>query len=757
MERKIDELIQQLTLEEKASLCGGASFWTTQAIERLDIPSIMMTDGPHGLRKQSGESDHLGLNQAVPATCFPTASALACSWDVELAGKVGGAIGEEAQAENVHIVLGPGVNIKRSPLCGRNFEYYSEDPVLAGDLAAAWVNGVQSQGVGTSVKHYAVNNQEYQRMSIDVQVDERTLREIYLAGFERVVKTALPWTVMCAYNKVNGILCAEHKELLSEILRDEWGFEGVVVSDWGAVDVRVNSLKAGLDLQMPGIGDSPVKAIMAAVNGGEMDETALDDAVRNSLRILFRAVEKHREGSTYDQKAHHALAREAAGECIVLLKNQDDILPLEKANLKKIAVIGAFAKTPRYQGGGSSHINPTQLDTAYDEILSLSGSDLAVGYADGYVIASDDVDDSLIDQARTVAESADLAVLFVGLPDRYESEGYDREHIRLPESHGRMIDAVCSVQNHVVVVLINGSPVSMEPWGEAVGAIIEGGLLGQAGGGAIADVLFGEVNPSGKLAETIPYQLSDTPSHLNFPGKKRKVQYREGVFVGYRYYDAKGMAVRYPFGFGLSYTTFDYSNLSVSKKEVVDTEGVEVNVIVKNTGAYYGKEIVQVYVRDIECREARPDKELKAFSKVGLDPGEEKTLTFHLGFRDFAYYEDQINDWYVETGDFDILVGRSSRDICLKETIAVSGTKVLKDTFDRHSTIGELMQDPEGMKAVGMIFGLLKSRSERKSEAVSDDMMQAMMRFAPLRTVMSWSKGAFNEEKLEELLKTLNQ
>lgn len=757
MEKKIDDLIRHLTLEEKASLCIGADFWTTQAIERLDIPSIMMTDGPHGLRKQAVESDHLGANRAVPATCFPTASGLAASWDVELLGNIGRAIGEEAQAENVSIVLGPGINIKRSPLCGRNFEYYAEDPVLAGDLGAAWITGVQSQGVGTSVKHYAVNNQEYQRMSIDVRVDERTLREIYLAGFERVVKVSQPWTIMCAYNKVNGTLCSEHEGLLSKILRDEWGFEGMVVSDWGAVDHRVNSLKAGLDLQMPGIDDIPRKAVVAAVNDGELDEATLDNAVRNNLRILFEAVKQDIKGATYDKQAHHVLARQAAGECVILLKNQDDILPLRKESLKNIAVIGAFAKTPRYQGGGSSHINPTQLDKALDEILTHAGSDLTVSYADGYAIESDDIDTSLIDQARAIAASSDIAVLFVGLPDRYESEGYDREHMNLPENHSQMIDAVCEVQDHVVIVLINGSPVSMTPWHAKVGAILEGGLLGQAAGGAIADVLFGTVNPSGKLAETIAHRLSDTPSHLNFPGKKRRVQYREGVFVGYRYYDAKGMDVRYPFGFGLSYTTFDYRDLRVSKKAVTDTEGVAVKVTVKNTGTCYGKEIVQVYVRDIDCREIRPDKELKAFVKVGLAPGEETTLTFNLNFRDFAYYEDQINDWYVESGDFDILIGKSSREICLQETIEVTGTKTLKETFDRHSTIGELMQDPEGAKVVDMILQQLNARSGEESAAISSDMMQAMMRFMPLRSVMSWSKGAFDETMLEGLLKTLNQ
>lgn len=761
MEERIVELIQALTLEEKASLCSGETFWTTKSIERLDIPSIMMTDGPHGLRKQAGDADHLGLNQSVPATCFPTASALACAWNVPLAGKIGEAVGEEAQAENVSIILGPGINIKRSPLCGRNFEYFSEDPVLTGELGAAWINGVQSQGVGTSVKHYAANNQEYQRMSIDVQVDERTLREIYLAGFERIVKQSQPWTIMCAYNKINGTLCSEHGGLLRKILRNEWGFKGFVVSDWGAVDNRVDALKAGLDLQMPTTNGRSDQDVVAAIEAGELDETILDKTVRNNLRILFKAMDQQHEGSTYDKDAHHGLARKGAGECIVLLKNEDDILPLKKENLKKMAVIGAFARDPRCQGGGSSHINPTRLDNALDEIFAVAGSDIEVSYADGYKIESDDVEQAEIDKAAATAGTSDIAVLFVGLPDRYESEGYDREHLNLPENQTRLIETVCRNQDNVVIVLVNGSPVTMSPWHGSVKAILEAGLLGQAGGGAIADVLFGNTNPSGKLAETIPLHLSDNPSHLDFPGKKGKVHYREGVFVGYRYYDAREMDVLYPFGYGRSYTTFAYSNLEISQEEISDTDPVVVTVNVKNTGNCYGKEAAQLYVRDIDCREIRPVKELKAFSKVGLDPGEEKTLTFMLGFRDFAYYEEDIMDWFVETGDFEILVGRSSREICLKETIRVTGTKTLPKKYDRHSTMGELMLDPKASEIIGTIFSLLRSQSEEGSsggsEAVSSEMMQAMIRFAPLRTVMSWSKGAFTEALLEEFLRKLNE
>ena len=486
-----------MSLEEKASLCSGLGFWHTKPIERLGIPSIMMTDGPHGLRKQEKE----GFGKSVPATCFPTAVTLASSWDRKLIEKVGSAIGEECQAEGVSIILGPGVNIKRSPLCGRNFEYYSEDPFLASEMALYYIKGVQSQGVGTSIKHFCANNQEHRRLTVNVIVDERTLREIYLASFEKAVKEGNPWTVMCAYNKVNGEYCSENAYLLSNILREEWGFEGFVVSDWGAVNDRVKGLLAGLDLQMPydgGLGD---RKIIEAVKKGELPEEVLDKAVERILRVVFKAIENKKENATYDKKAHHKLAREVARECFVLLKNEDEILPLKKKGT--IALIGAFAKTPRYQGMGSSHVNPTMLDTAYEEILNKVEGKVEILYADGYRLDSDVVDEKLIAEAKEIAKRSEVAVIFAGLPEKYESEGYDRDHMKMPENHNRLIEEVSKVQKNLVVVLSNGAPVEM-PWIDRVKGILETYLGGQGWGGAVADVLFGVVSPSGKLAETFP-------------------------------------------------------------------------------------------------------------------------------------------------------------------------------------------------------------------------------------------------------------
>ncbi len=672
MEEKIKKLINRMTLEEKASFCSGATLWKTKSIERLDIPSIMMTDGSYGLRKHTGEKDYLGIYQSEPATCFPSACALASAWDVALAEKVGKAIGKEGQSKNVSIILGPGANIKRSPLCGRNFEYFSEDPVLTGEMAAAWINGVQSQGVGASLKHYTAYNQEYERMTISAEIDERTLQEIYLSGFERVVKKAQPWTVMCAYNKVNGTFCSENKYLLSKLLKEEWGFEGFVVSDWDATNNRVDGLDAGLDLAMQGADGANDKRIVEAVKAGELDESVLDQAVANNLRILFKIIDNNKENASHDEEVHHAIAREVAADSIVLLKNEDGILPLNKEKLSKVAVLGAFAKKPRYQGGGSSRVNPTKLDCAYEEIVKLAGDAIEISYTQGYSIDNDNIDEITMKLARETAKDADTALVFVGLTEKHEPEGYDRTHMKLPSNQIELIEAVCSVQENVVVILTNGSPVTMTPWNEKAKGILETWLIGQAGGGAIADILFGNVNPSGKLAETLPIKLSDNPSYLNFPGKKGKVKYQEGIFVGYRYYDKKEMDVLYPFGYGLSYTTFEYSNLQISKKEMMDTDTLEVKVKVKNTGKIFGKEIVQLYVKDIECREIRPEKELKAFSKVILNPKEEKEVTFTLSQRDFAYYEEDINDWYVETGDFEILVGKSSREICLKDIVHIT-------------------------------------------------------------------------------------
>ncbi|MFP5106212.1 glycoside hydrolase family 3 C-terminal domain-containing protein [Neobacillus sp. C211] len=753
--RDIKQLISQMTLEEKASLCSGLDFWHLKGIERLGIPSLMVTDGPHGLRKQAEGSDHLGIYNSVPATCFPSAAGMASSWNRELIEKVGIALGEECQAEDVAVLLGPGVNIKRSPLCGRNFEYFSEDPYLASEMAAGHVKGVQSQGVGTSLKHFAANNQEHRRMSTDAVVDERTLREIYLASFEGVVKQSQPWTVMCSYNKVNGEYASENEYLLNEILKDEWGFEGFVVSDWGAVNERAEGLAAGLELEMPssnGIGD---QKIVDAVKSGKLSEEKLNKAVERLLRIIFMAVDHKKENAVYDKDAHHQLAREMARESMVLLKNEEAILPLKKEGT--IAVIGEFAKKPRYQGGGSSHVKPTKLENIVEEIEKTAGKHTNVLYAQGYSLDSDEIDGALIAEAKEVAAQADTVILFAGLPDRYESEGYDREHLRMPENHRVLVEAVAEVNHNIIVVLSNGSPIEM-PWIGNVRGILESYLGGQALGGAIADLLFGDANPSGKLAESFPKQLSDNPSFLNFPGEGDKVEYKEGIFVGYRYYDTKKVEPLFPFGFGLSYTTFEYSNLSISQTEIQDTETVAVSVIVKNTGDRAGKEIVQLYVKDVKSSVNRPEKELKGFEKVDLQPGEEKTVTFLLNNRAFAYYNVEMKDWHVETGEFEILVGESSQEIVLKDSIVVQSTVSIKKQVHRNTLVGDLLADPLlGTLATELINKHNPFPDLGANEGDAAEMMEAMMKYMPLRALVNFSMGAFTEEMLTNLMDQLNR
>ncbi|MEC0202711.1 glycoside hydrolase family 3 C-terminal domain-containing protein [Paenibacillus lautus] len=755
--RNIDEIVKQMTLEEKAGMCTGLNFWNLKGVERLGVPSIMVTDGPHGLRKQRQGADHLGVFDSVPATCFPSAAGLASSWDRELVRQVGVALGEECQAEDVAVLLGPGANIKRSPVCGRNFEYFSEDPYLSSELAASHIQGVQSQGVGTSLKHFAANNQEHRRMTTDAIIDERTLREIYLASFEGAVKKGQPWTVMCSYNQVNGVYASENSRLLTDILKDEWGHEGFVVSDWGAVNQRDDALAAGMELEMPSSNGLGERKVVEAVQSGKLAEEALDRAVARILRMIFMAVDHKKENAVYDVKEHHALAREVAGESMVLLKNEDRLLPLGQDS--KIAVIGAFAKTPRFQGGGSSHINPTRLDTPYEEIAALSAHESNVTYAQGYSLESDAMDEALIQEALQAARQGQAAVVIAGLPDRYESEGYDRTHLSLPENQLRLINAIAEVQDNIVVVLLNGSPVEM-PWLHQVKAVIEGYLGGQAVGGAIADVLFGKKNPSGKLAETFPVKLSDNPSYLNFPGEGDRVEYKEGIFVGYRYYDKKEMKTLFPFGHGLSYTTFEYSDLQLSRAELKDNETVEVSVTVTNTGTLAGKEIVQLYVRDVDSKVIRPEKELKGFAKVNLQPGEHKTVTFMLNKRSFAYYNVDLQDWHVESGSFEILVGKSSQEIVLRDTLQVESTVRLKKTYSLNSTVGDLLSDPVTSETIGQLLRKFQEDSPMSGMADDDsfsDLLAAMMKDMPLRNLLAFGGGAVKEETLLQLLDELNQ
>ncbi|CAH1207416.1 Thermostable beta-glucosidase B [Paenibacillus auburnensis] len=750
MTTNIQHLISQMTLEEKAGLCSGLDFWHTKGIERLGIPSLMVTDGPHGLRKQQSSADHLGLHDSVPATCFPSAAGLASSWDRELIGRVGQALGAECQAENVAVLLGPGNNIKRSPLNGRNFEYFSEDPFLASEMAASHVAGVQSQGVGTSLKHFAANNQEHRRMSVDAVIDERTLREIYLASFEGTVKQSQPWSVMCSYNQVNGEYASESETLLTKVLRDEWGFEGFVVSDWGAVNERVKALQAGLELEMPssgGIGDAK---IVNAVNSGELSMETLDKAVERMLGFIFKSVEGRRKDASFDAEAHHALAREVARESMVLLKNEDHVLPLSKSGT--IAIIGEFAKKPRYQGGGSSHVNPTKLDDAFAEMQAVAGEAVSFLYAQGYELSSDEINERMLQEARDTAAKADTAVLFLGLPDRYESEGYDRSHLSLPASHQALIEAVAEVQGNIIVVLSNGSPVEM-PWLLRIKAVLEGYLGGQAFGGAVADLLFGAVSPSGKLAETFPQKLSDNPSFLNFPGEGDKVEYKEGLFVGYRYYDKKEIEPLFPFGFGLSYTTFEYSDLLLDKGSIEDTDTVQVTVTVKNTGSRPGKETVQLYVSDVESSVIRPLRELKGFAKIELQPGEAREVSFTLNKRSFAYYNVQLGDWHVESGVFNILIGASSRDIRLTAPLEVKSTVRLAANFHRNTTVGDLLANPltaDKAKHYSSIFGLESAMED------NPEMFLAMMKYMPLRALIGFGQGKYTEENLAEDLRELN-
>ena len=661
-------LVARMTLEEKAAFCSGRNFWRLEACERLGLPSIMMTDGPHGLRKQAGSADHAGLATSVPATCFPTAGALACSWDRELLEAVGVALGEQCAAEQVALLLGPAMNIKRHPLCGRNFEYFSEDPLLSGELAAALVAGIQSQGVGACLKHFAANNQERGRMIVDAVVDERTLREIYLRGFEIAVKKAQPWAVMCAYNRLNGVYCSEHDWLLNRVLREDWGFAGLVVTDWSAANDRVRGVAAGLDLEMPGSGGINDRRVAEAVRAGELTESDLHRNLVRNVSLSLLGAELADRDCRLDQPAHHALARRAAAASAVLLKNEDAMLPLDPQ--ASLAVIGAFAERPRYQGAGSSRVNPTRLDCAVDAIREIAGS-AAVSFAVGYDPQNSEPDSRLIAQAGDAARTARAAVVFAGLPGSYESEGFDRAHMRLPDQHNRLIQAVCQANPNTVVVLANGSPVAM-PWVDAPRAILATHLAGQAGGGAIADLLFGSANPCGKLAETYPVRQADVAADRWFPGEGRQVQYREGLYVGYRYFDSAGVRPLFPFGHGLSYTTFEYRNLRLSAGHAGPGDQVLVTVEIANTGQAAGAEIVQVYVSPIDSRVYRPEQELKAFARIELAPGATRSLTMALDDSAFAIFDTEAGAWAVQAGEFEIRLGASSRDVRLKTRFTVT-------------------------------------------------------------------------------------
>ena len=658
---KHKDLISQMTLKEKASLCSGKDFWHLKSIERLGLPEIMVCDGPHGLRKQNAENKKVGIGNSYPATCFPTAVTTACSWDRDLIYKMGQALAEECLQHGVSVLLGPGVNMKRSPLCGRNFEYFSEDPELAGEMGAAFIAGVQSKGIGTSLKHFAGNSQEMKRMTSNSIIDERALREIYLRAFEKAVKKSQPWTVMNAYNLLNGTYCSENDRLQNKVLRDEWGFKGAVVSDWGAVNDRVAGLNAGNDLEMPSSGGVNDAKIVEAVKCGVIDER-----VDKLIDIILKGAANKKPGYKFDVKAHNLLSRQIAEQSMVLLKNDGNILPLKRVEGEYVAVIGAFADNPRYQGAGSSIINPTMIDSGR---RAFNNSPISVKFADGYDRSGKRKnEDAYITEACNLAKNASKAVVFIGLTDDYESEGFDRSTMKLPDGHNRLVEAVSRVNDNVIVVLEGGSPVEM-PWADDVKAILNAYLGGQSVAPAIVDVLTGKANPCGKLAETYPVCLKDTPTSFRYPDSKEDVQYRESIFIGYRYYDKVERNVRFPFGFGLSYTSFEYSDIKLKKKNLTKGEGAKVTFTIKNTGDVAGSEIAQVYVAKPESKIFRAPKELKGFVKIHLDPGEEKKVSVELDDRAFAFWNTATEDWCVESGEYKILVGASSRDIRLEAVV----------------------------------------------------------------------------------------
>lgn len=788
----IEKIIGELTVEEKAALCSGRDSWHLARMEHLDIPAIMVTDGPHGLRKEVGEGDAV-LKDSVPATCFPTASCLASTWNRDLVSRVGQAIAEEALEERVSVVLGPGANIKRSPLCGRNFEYFSEDPCLSGEMAKNWIAGLQRMGVGASLKHYAVNNQEYRRMTIDAVVDERALREIYLAGFERAVRAAQPWAVMAAYNRVNGTYCCENQFLLEDVLREEWAFQSLVMSDWGAMNERAAGLAAGCDLEMPGPSVGNRRDLVHALRAGELDERVLDQSVWRVLHLIEQSLKNLRADFHYDRAAHHGLAREAAAEGAVLLKNERALLPFDQTGT--IALVGAFARYPRYQGSGSSLIHPTRLDNLYDEMLRLAGPE-QIRYAPGYDLDSRVTSEDLIEEATAIAKEADYALVCAGLTDRYEVEGVDRESLALPPSHHALIRSIAAANPRTVVVLSNGAPLEM-PWLPEVGAVLEAYLGGQAGAGAVADILYGHINPSGKLAETFPIQLADNPSFAYFPGGPAQVEYRESIFVGYRFYDTVEKRVLFPFGHGLSYTSFAYSDLQCNIRSLEAGQDLMISLQITNTGNCKGKEIVQVYVRDVQSSIPRPEKELKNFAKIELAAGASAVLSLKLEWRDFACYDVGAGEWVVEAGQFDILVGASSRDIRLQERITVcSDQKVSPEYAQRipdayrefpgdagvsreafQQLLGYPLPPNEAPRRGeytlntpidqmgGSLFGRILGRKmkkqinklvARRAETPSAMMVKKFVEEAPLRSILREVNGKFTRPMLDAILLMAN-
>ena len=792
---KHPEIIEKMSLKQKADFASGYDYWHLESAQDLGLPKIMITDGPHGLRKQNPNGNSVGLGNSYPSTCMPPAATSACSWDENLLREEGEALAEECLQEKVSVILGPGTNIKRSPVCGRNFEYFSEDPLLAGKMSAGLINGCQSKGIGTSLKHFACNSQEAFRMIINEVIDERTMREIYFPAFEIAVKEAQPWTIMSSYNRINGVYASQNDWLQNKVARDEWGFEGLFVTDWGASVDRVPGLKAGTDLEMPSSGTLNAESIVAAVENGELDEAVLDERIDMVVDLILKSKPALEKDFKFDIEEHHAVARKVAEGSMVLLKNEDNVLPLKEG--QKIAVIGEMAKAPRYQGSGSSVINPTKLDNAYDSLIEAG---VNVTYAQGYYKApptkkdkSRKSDTELISEAAAAAKAADVAVVFIGLTEALEAEGYDRADIEIPAEHNTLVKEVVKANPNTVVVLAGGAVVHI-PWIDNVKAVLNSGLGGQAGGSAVANILTGKVNPSGKTAETYPLSFEENPVYGNYPGQPVVSEHKESLYVGYRYYDTAKKDVLFPFGYGLSYTTFEYSDIKLSASEIKDTDTVEVSFKIKNTGSVDGAEIAQVYVADKDSTIFRPEKELRAFTKVFLKAGEEKEVSLTLGKRAFAYYNVNIGDWHVETGEFDILVGASSRDIKLSAGIHVASTvdaeipnyketapayytadisemtgeqwaavygqelpSAERDTTKK-ITIYNCLDDASHTKWGGKIGRLIKKVISNFGSAENGDaaMLQAMAVQIPIRNFISMSMGVFSPKMAEGLLQILN-
>lgn len=787
---KHSEIISKMKLEQKAAFVSGLNYWYLQSAPEFGLPEIMMTDGPNGLRKQNTEKrpDGIGLGNSVPSTCFPPAVTSACSWDENLLKLEGEAIAEECLQEKVSVILGPGTNIKRSPVCGRNFEYFSEDPLLAGKCSAALVNGVQSKGIGASLKHFACNSQEAFRMVIDEIIDDRAIRELYLTAFEICVKESKPWTVMNSYNRINGIYSSQNKWLQEKVLRKEWGFDGLIVTDWGASVDRVPGLECGTDLEMPSSGTLNKKKIIEAVKSGALDEKVLDKAVDNVVELILKSKPALRRKYTFDRNTHHKIAQKIAENSMVLLKNEDYILPVKKG--QRVAVIGEMAKFPRFQGAGTSVVNPTKLDNAYDELSKLG---IHISYSQGYDKSKDAIDANLVNEAVKNAKAADVAIVFAGLTEEFEAEGYDRKNIEMPNCHNHLISEIAKANPNTVVVLAGGSVIHM-PWIDEVKALINSGLGGQAGGAAVANILAGAVNPSGKTTETYPIRFSDNPTYGNYPGGPVTSEHRESVYIGYRYYDTAQKDVLFPFGYGLSYTTFEYSNIKLSSDNIKDTDTVTVSFKIKNTGSVDGAEIAQIYVADKESTIFRPVKELRGFKKVFLKAGEEKEVSVELSKRAFAFWNININDWMVETGEFDILVGASSRDIKLSKTITVESTDIAEipdyrktapayytadirnmkgkqfesvygkpmpsSEIDRNKKIDIYccINDAQYTKWGGKIAKLIRFIMTKMGSTENGDgaMLAAMATQIPIRNFVQMSMGVFSPKMAEGLLNILN-